>query len=184
MTPEEAVAQATKMREERREAIITQLSNPAELNKILTALAERPELKGAEFGPAGAVLFHVHQHKISVNIRSDKEDKLAGYDYSFENSAWGEPKPVRVIGGKDKDFQRVSLWSEVKPDLGMAFDKANEVLQTLPPETVGQINSIQYYPKQKHYTIETGGDGSSSAPQIKFYKMTLDESGQILKKNW
>lgn len=181
LSNEEIIAQAKAQQAEKRQEVRAFFSNTPELHKVLAALAERPELQGAEFGPASAVNFDTDSGTIELVVRSSKSDKLQGYDFSTDKK-WLDPKPVNVVGGgKDKDIPMDAPWSEVKPDLAMAFTKADEALKALPPETVGYIYMIKFSAKSKRYDIRTTGEGK---PGVEHYSMTLDENGNIVKKSW
>ncbi len=57
LSNEEIIAQAKAQQAEKRQEVRAFFSNTPELHKVLSSLAERPELQGAEFGPASAVNF-------------------------------------------------------------------------------------------------------------------------------
>lgn len=181
LSNEEILAQAKARQAEQRKEVRAFFSNTPELHKVLASLAERPELQGAEFGPASRVNFDTTNGTIELIVRSSKSDKLQGYGFNTEKK-WRDPQPVKVVGGgKDKDMPMDAPWSEVKPDLAMALTKAEEILKTLPPETVGYIYRVKFSAKAKQYEINTTGEGD---PKVKHYSMTLDENGQIIQKNW
>lgn len=160
------------------------LSNPSELDKIWAELLQRPELQGAEF-KVRRIEFSLHGLFIDVtgrNSKTDTPDTLTSYGYSLLDKKWGEPKPVIVMGGgKAKEMETIVLWQEAKPDLAMVFTKSDEIIKQLPQgETIKGLTSIRFYPKKKTYVADTAAQESTR----EIYSFTLNEKGEIIKKNW
>ena len=183
-TNEQKVAEAQAYRDQETADARALFSNQAELDKILAELLQRPELQGAEF-KIQSIRFDLHKLGIETFGRNSKADNpaaLTSYHYSLINKKWSNPIPVKVIGGgKARDIETTVSWQDAKPDLGMVFAKADEIIKQLPQgETIKGLTSITFYPNNKNYVAETALQETTH----KIYNFKLNEKGEIIKKNW
>lgn len=180
-TVEEVIAEAKENELKRYRENIELLGDPAKLQEILAALAERPELKDAEFGPADELRFNFHMNEIAVNIRSSRAEKLAGYTYSLIEKTWRDPVPVRVSGGRDADFVKLADWSALKPNLGPVLQQAHDLF-TQPPVPADDMPSgimeVVYAPDSGRYAAAS----QLSEKTQNSYKIWFDEQGRVIKK--
>lgn len=180
-TIEEVVAEAKENELKRYRESIELLSDSAQLHGILAALAERPELKDAQFGPVDALNFDFYMNKITVNIRSSRAEKLAGYTYLLDEKTWSEPVPVQVFGDRDQDMVKLADWDAVKPDLDPILKQAHDLF-TQPPVPADDmpkgILNVQYEPESRTYIVRS----QLSEKTKNSYLIWFDDKGQISKK--
>lgn len=180
-TPEQAAAEAMAYHDQAYEKFLTLVSDTPKFQAVLNDLKKHPELEGAEISLA-SIAIQLHHSEIDVYLRHSKTEKLQSYTYNTIEEKWGNGVPVKVVGikAKDQDVES-SPFDTSLPDTAMALSKAQEVFKGIPKnETFKKFTKIQYSAPLKYYEIST----ELSTPSQNIYSITLNEKGDVIKKNW